>query len=81
MVQTDDQKWIQVTNNGGWDTHEASSRLLAPPRLLGCRLTTAGAFPGGSEVWDEHPVLEDHRNRGGREDGEAGVTEEHPDPR
>lgn len=25
MVQTDDQKWIKVTNNGGWDTHIVST--------------------------------------------------------
>lgn len=35
-------------------------------------------FLGQSEVWYEHPVLEDHRHPGGREDGQTCVAQEHP---
>ena len=27
MAQTDDQKWIKVTNNGEWDTHTVSTKF------------------------------------------------------
>lgn len=36
---------------------------------------------GRSKVWYEHPLLENHRNPGGREDGETCAAEEHPDRR
>lgn len=32
MIQTDDQKWIKVTNNGGWDTHTV--RVYSYSRLI-----------------------------------------------
>lgn len=36
MIQTDDQKWIKVTNNGGWDTHTV--RVYSYSRLIQLRL-------------------------------------------
>eukprot|EP00066_Takifugu_rubripes_P007346 XP_003972802.2 PREDICTED: UPF0577 protein KIAA1324-like [Takifugu rubripes] len=50
MVQTDDQKWIKVTSNGGWDTHTVN--LKSGTNILYWR--TTGILVGGKMV---KPVL------------------------
>uniref|UniRef100_A0A3Q1GPE9 Tyrosine-protein kinase ephrin type A/B receptor-like domain-containing protein n=1 Tax=Acanthochromis polyacanthus TaxID=80966 RepID=A0A3Q1GPE9_9TELE len=50
MAQTDDQKWIKVTNNGEWDTHTVS--LKSGTNILYWR--TTGILVGGKMV---KPVL------------------------
>ncbi|XP_039891588.1 endosome/lysosome-associated apoptosis and autophagy regulator family member 2-like isoform X2 [Simochromis diagramma] len=50
MAQTDDQKWIKVTNNGEWDTHMVS--LKSGTNILYWR--TTGILVGGKMV---KPVL------------------------
>ncbi|KAM8739882.1 endosome/lysosome-associated apoptosis and autophagy regulator family member 2-like isoform 2-T2 [Acanthopagrus schlegelii] len=50
MAQTDDQKWIKVTNNGEWDTHTVN--LKSGTNILYWR--TTGILVGGKMV---KPVL------------------------
>lgn len=86
MVQSDDQKWIKVTNNGEWGTHTVSASrgqcfplpgLGGSPHLSLC----LSLLPGESEVGDEHPVLEDHWHPGGGQKGQACAAQKHPDRR
>ena len=37
------------------------------------------ATAGEPAVWDQHPVLEDHRHPGGPQDGQTRAAAEHPD--
>uniref|UniRef100_A0A672J1D1 Si:dkey-153k10.9 n=1 Tax=Salarias fasciatus TaxID=181472 RepID=A0A672J1D1_SALFA len=50
MAQTDDQKWIKITNNGEWDTHTVN--LKSGTNILYWR--TTGILVGGKMV---KPVL------------------------
>lgn len=44
-------------------------------------LTVCTLASGEPEVWYQHPVLENHWDTGGGEDGQACAAEEHPNRR
>lgn len=58
-------------------THSEYLVLLVLDSIMVCMYFTV-SFLGESEDRYEHPVLEDHRHPGGREDGQTCVAQEHP---
>lgn len=44
-----------------------------------CFIVVLCLFLGEFEVRYEHPVLENHRHPGGREDGQTCAAQKHPD--
>lgn len=51
---------------------------ISAGQSLGILLLSVSLCPGEPEVRDEHPVLENNRDPGGREDGQTSAAEEHP---